>query len=164
VIYEVDGRRAEQITKQQSEYIVLMIQRCDVDELWYAKTSTEGNSLKPLPPCQLITMLGSWPQTVAPQRLVAQQKQVLPTRPGLANTACLLRHGLPKRDPKPDSLRHTYIHARRLRASRSVAACGIDGQELAAHADRYLLASRFLVASITTAWLVAVVAVLQQGS
>ena len=38
------------------------------------------------------------------------------------------------------------------------------GQELAAHADRYLLASRFIVAWITTAWLVAVVAVLQQGS
>jgi hypothetical protein len=45
VIYEVDGRRAEQTAKQQSQYIVLMIQRCDVDELWYAKPSTEGNSL-----------------------------------------------------------------------------------------------------------------------
>lgn len=90
---------------------------------------------------------------------------------GLAYEAWPSKHGLlcfalalPKRDPRLDSLRHTYIHVRRLRASRSVAACGIDGQELAAHADRYLLASRFIVAWITTAWLVAVVAVLQQGS
>ena len=53
---------------------------------------------------------------------------------GLAYEAWPGKHGLlcfalalPKRDPRLDSLRHTYIHVRRLRASRSVAACGIDG-------------------------------------
>jgi hypothetical protein len=43
-----------------------------------------------------------------------------------------------------------HVRVRRLRASRSVAVCGIDGQELAAHADRYMLAVRSLVASLTT--------------
>jgi hypothetical protein len=70
----------------------------------------------------------------------------LPTRPGLVNTACfaLALVAYSKRGFKLDSLRHTYTcayprpPAAEVRASRSEAACGIDGQELAAHADRLL--------------------------
>lgn len=81
---------------------------------------------------------------------------LLPTRPGLVNTACLpcLSATLKSTHYCATHI-HMSVRLRRLRASRSEAACGIDGQELAAHADRYLLASQFVVASITTAWLVA---------